>query len=131
MSNMHTVSGYLTQDAETRGDYIELNIADNPVGKAKERYATMFVRATFKLPNPVAEIAADCKKGDFVVVSGQLQVREYTSKKTKKRGFAYEIPFATLTKPYDKSKDGDGDDAGGDDDAPADDGGAEDAFPGA
>jgi hypothetical protein len=110
--------GNATADAKTRGEYVEVDFAVNPLGKAKERYEAIFVRATFKVSSPIGKIAAETKKGDRVVVTGRLQQRDYKGKKY------LEIPFVNSFVRI--PKDGIATSPNADADAPDDD-----AFPGA
>lgn len=90
--NRTVIVGNLASDPEVKGEFIELTIADNPRGdKAKARYKTNFVRATFKAGSSGATIAQECKKGDKVTVIGQLMRREFEGKSGK--GVSMEIPF--------------------------------------
>lgn len=87
------IIGNLASDPETRGDFVEITVASNPQGaKAQERYATSYVRATFKTGTMSATMAGECKKGQKVAVGGKMLRREYVGKDGK-AGVSLEIPF--------------------------------------
>lgn len=90
--NRSNIIGNLASDPEVRGDFIELTVADNPRGeKAKARYKTNFVRATFKAGSVLGTMAAECKKGDKVYIAGETLRREWADK--GKSGVSIEMPY--------------------------------------
>lgn len=89
MSNNITVMGNLTRDPFKNDKVVILQIADNRVGKwAKDNYETNFFQVFFNAKDGVfdvqAQIAMEKRKGDFVVVIGELGVKEGKEYKGKK-----------------------------------------------
>lgn len=102
------VTGLLVKDPDTRGDLIEITVADNPVGdKEKARYVPDFVRATLKADSVFGRMAAECRKGQKVLVIGKEKRREYEH--NGRTGVSNEIPFVDHFEKCFENKKGDAD----------------------
>lgn len=94
MSNTTNWRGNLVADPEIKnGNLVEVVIAHNPLGKAKEKFVPVFVRATLSTESIWGKMAQECRKGDRALIEGQMQIREYEGKKGK--GYSVEIPFVS------------------------------------
>lgn len=89
MSNNITVAGNLTRDPYKNDKVVILQVADNRTGKwAKDNYETNYFQVFFNIkdgaPDVQAQIAMEKKKGDYVVIFGELGVKEGKEYKGKK-----------------------------------------------
>lgn len=91
MSNTANFRGNVAGDPVERNGFVEITIAHNPVGKAKERYVPIFLRATAKADSLWGKMMLESKKGERAYVEGQIQMREYEGKNGK--GYSLEMPF--------------------------------------
>lgn len=123
MSNNYTACVNLTQDPEDlvlgEREIVKLRCADNTFGKNTE---TRYFDALVAGPDLTA--ARKLKKGDGLVISGQLTKTSYKSKKGKNKGKTVEadsMPFAKIMQITKSPSFFAGDDEAGDDQESADD----------
>jgi len=86
---------------------LSIRVVDSPISKQPDNYKPFFVEVT--VPKGLTERFGSLKKGDQVMVAGELQQRTYTSGKGD--GISYEIRFpsqmlvlkqAETAEPWDK-----------------------------